>query len=305
MPRFLIYVFVVFIVGFASAESIRITADIPGDSAYADSVINVTHQRLVSLLGAIPADSLHVYIVDTQERFDSLSGGYVPDWGAGVAIPLRRLIVIKSPLIMTGDKTLGELVAHEYTHIIVARKTKYRPIPRWMNEGMAMYFSTEWDWHDNMAVGMAVLFGYTVKLKDIEKLNRFTHNRAETAYAESYLAFDLFLDSYGNDGLQIFLENIAKRRKVNHCFVLATGSDYLNFEKEFADFLYGRYNVLALIFNSNIIWLLLAFVIIIGFIINRVKRKSRMRELDEYDSLHSTDFDYGEVEKPDEDKPWD
>ena len=46
-------------------------------------------------------------------------------------------------------------------------------------------------------------------------------------------------------------------------------------------------------------------VVIIGFVIKRLNRKKRIHKLEEYEALHSTDFDYGEVEKPDEDKPWD
>ena len=51
--------------------------------------------------------------------------------------------------------------------------------------------------------------------------------------------------------------------------------------------------------------ILLALVIIVGYILNRIKRKKRIQEMDEYDVYHSTDFDYGDVEEPDEDKPWD
>ena len=63
--------------------------------------------------------------------------------------------------------------------------------------------------------------------------------------------------------------------------------------------------MLTLIFNSNLIWILMALVIIVGFILNRLRRKKRLEEFDEYDKYHSTDFDYGNVEEPDEDKPWD
>ncbi len=288
-----------------SQALVSIYADLPGDSAYVDSVCQLTHRRLVKLLGYLPADSLSIYIVNSQERFDSLSGPYLPDWGAGVAIPHKRLIVIKSPLILSGEKSLGELTAHEYTHIMLARKTRYKAVPRWLNEGMAQYLSSEWNWQDNIAVGVAILLGYTLKLGEIEQINRFHADRAETAYAESYLAFTYFLDTYGESGLRIFLDNCAHNRTFNHGFILATGAGYGSFEREFSSYQHGRYNLLAVIFNSNILWLLLAMIIIIGFILNRIKRKSRMKELEKYDELHSTDFDYGEVEKPDEDKPWD
>ncbi|MEZ5358424.1 MAG: peptidase MA family metallohydrolase [Candidatus Zixiibacteriota bacterium] len=282
-----------------------IRADIARDSIYVDSVIEVTHRRLIRMIGFFPEDSLDVYIVNSKEQFDSLAGPYIPDWGAAVAIAHKNRIVIKSPRILPGDKSLGELAAHEYTHIALARKVGYRPIPRWFNEGMAQYLSAEWDWQDNVAMGTAILLGYTLDLSEMELLNSFTSGRAETAYAESYLAFRYFLENYGDSGVRIFLESCRRKNTFNQGMILATGAGYGTFEREFKIYLNGRYNLLAVIFNSNIIWLILALIIIIGFILTRIRRKSRMQELDEYDSLHSTDFDYGEVEKPDEDKPWD
>lgn len=282
-----------------------IHADNQRDSIYVDSVIQVTHQRLVKLIGYFSDDSLDVYIVDTKREFDSLAGPYIPDWGAGVAISHKKRIVIKSPRILPGNKSLGELAAHEYTHIVLARKVGYRPIPRWFNEGMAQYLSAEWNWQNNVAIGTALLLGYTLKLSEMENLNQFTSGRAETAYAQSYLAFRYFIEHYGQSGVRIFLDSCRRKQTFNQGLILATGAGYGTFEREFATYLQGRYNLLAVIFNSNIIWLLLAVVIIIGFILTRIRRKARMRELDEYDKLHSSDFDYGEVEKPDENKPWD
>ena len=125
------------------------------------------------------------------------------------------------------------------------------------------------------------------------------------AYSESYLAFKYFIDTYGVSGLDILLNNIRSGRSYDYAFIAATGADYDAFKREFSIFLAGRYNLLTLIFNSNLLWILLALVIVVGFIINRIKRKKRLDEFDEYDKYHSTDFDYGNVEEPDEDKPWD
>jgi len=285
--------------------SYRIIADIAADAVYADSVIRVTMGRLSNLIGPIPADSLDVYIVTRIKAFDSLAGPSIPDWGAAVAIPGEYRIVIKSPLILPGEKSLGELVAHEFSHIALARAMHYRPAPRWLDEGLAMYASAEWGWEDNLAMGWAVISGNIIPLSEIEKLNRFQGDQAEVAYSQSYLAFTYFLDTYGRSGLAILLDELGSGHDLDYAFVAATGSSTRAFEREFSAFVHGRYNVITLIFGSNILWVLLAMIIVVGFILNRLRRRKRLREFDEYDKYHSTDFDYGEVEKPDEDKPWD
>ena len=287
------------------SASIKIVSDFHGDSAYADSIIRITGDRLYELIGISSPDSLTVFIVATEDKFDSLAGDAVPDWGAGVAIPIRRLIIIKSPLILPGDKSLGELVAHEYTHVVLAQAVAFRPVPRWLNEGMSMYVSAEWGWGDNLSISWAVVLGSVIPLQEIERLNRFDGGQAGVAYSESYLAFKYFVDTYGISSLNILLNTIKAGRSHDYAFVAATGIDQADFEREFAAVLNGRYNLLTLIFNSNLLWILLALLIVVGFILNRIKRKGRMEQFDEYDKLHSTDFDYGNVEEPDEDKPWD
>jgi Peptidase MA superfamily len=284
---------------------IRIVADLHGDSAYADSVVHITSERLTKLIGSFEIDTLTIFIVANGRRFDSLTQNSLPDWGAGVAIPFQKQIVVKSPLILPGDKALGELIAHEFTHIALATEVDYRPVPRWLNEGMAMYFSAEWSWQDHVAMGTEVVLGKIISLSEIEYLNRFSGRKAEIAYSESFLAFKYFLDTYGQSGLRIFLDNIAAGRSLDEAMVAASGGDYDAFEKEFAGYLSGRYNLVVVLFNSEIFWLALAVLFVVGFFLARWRRKKRMREMEQYDKLHSTDFDYGNIEEPDEDKPWD
>jgi hypothetical protein len=289
----------------AVGSPMRIVADVPPDAVYADSIANVTAHRLASLIGVGTPDSLDIFIVATQAAFDTLAGNAIPDWGAGVAIPFRHRIVIKSPRIMPGDKSLGELTAHEYTHMVMAFAVGYREVPRWLDEGMAMYLSAEWSWDDNVAMARAVIVGGAIPLEDIERLNRFTAPKAQVAYSESFLAFKYFLDTYGQSSLRILLSGIASGQDVDDALLVAIGADYGAFEREFAAYLHGRYNIVSFLFDSNLFWIVLAILAVIGFIVARLRRRRRIEQLDEYDDLHSTDFDYGEVEKPDEDKPWD
>ncbi len=307
MKTILCAMFLIILSGFAYAvPQIYIYADVRADSAFAESMINLAHNRIRALIGEIQYDSLDIYIVNSENRFLELAGNAVPDWGAAVAIPYKKRIVIKSPLIIPGDQSLGELLAHEYTHIYLARRVNYKEIPRWFNEGMAMYLSAEWGWQNNLSMSWNSVFGNTIPLKDIQNLNRFQTEKAALAYAESYLALKYFIDTYGVSGLNLFLDYIRAGHSFDESFRAATGAGCKPFENEFGLFLAGRYNLISLIFNSNLMWIIMAGVIIVGYILTRIRRKSRMEELDEYDKLHSTDFDYGdEPEKPHEDNRWD
>jgi hypothetical protein len=284
---------------------VRIIADIPGDAPYVDSVITITAARLKPLLGGLTPDSLDIFIVANAGKFDSLTENSIPDWGAGVAMPYAHRIVIKSPLILPGDKALGELVAHEYTHMALAARVGLQTVPRWLNEGMAMYLSAEWGWGENLSIGWAVVSGNTIPLTEIEFLNRFSDNKAGIAYSESYLAFRYFLDTYGQSSLRILLDNFEKHQDIDRAFVAAMGGNYHSFEREFMVYLRGRYNIVIVLFNSELFWIVVTALFISALIAVRLRRKKRLAELERYDALHSTDFDYGKPEEPDEDNPWD
>lgn len=277
----------------AAQTHLQIKADIPSDSVYVDSVVRVTAQRLEALLGPMADDSLDIFVTASESRFDSLTGNALPDWGVGAAIPYRNRIVVKSPLIMSGEKTLGELVAHEYTHIAMARFLGQTQPPRWIDEGMAMYHSAEWGWTDNLAIGWAVVLERIIPLSEIENLNRFNARLAETAYSESYLAFKYFLDRYGQSGLHILLTDLQAKRSVDEAFVAATGADRRHFEEEFSEYLHGRYNLVTLFFDSQLIWVLAALIVLLGFILARIRRRERMNRLDSYEAgdIYGSDKD--------------
>jgi hypothetical protein len=306
LNRLLIILTVSFLCGPGAARvDYNIYADIPNDSVFADSTVRFTAERLVELIGPLDIDSLDIFIVASHKAFDSLAGSSIPDWGVGVAVPFRHRIVIKSPLITVGDKSLGELTAHEFSHIALSRAVGYRRVPRWLDEGLAMYVSAEWGWSDNLAMSWAVVLGSVIPLSQIEQLNRFEGERVRVAYSQSYLAFKYLLDTYGRSGLNILIDQIRSGKAIDQAFIAAIGADLEAFEREFTGYLNRRYNLLTLIFDSNLLWIILALVVVLGFLIVRFNRKRRISRLDEYDKLHSTDFDYGEVEEPDEDKPWD
>lgn len=282
-----------------------IIADYEPDSVLAVTILNEAVAQVEKTLGRLIDDSLVIYIVSTKSRFDSLTGRGIPDWGAGVAIPIRRRIVIKSPRLLTGSKGMRELLIHEYSHVALARFVRYHHVPRWLDEGMAVYHSAEWGWQDNLAVSWAAVLGYLVPLPNIEKLNSFSGEQAQLSYSQSYLGFEYFVDNYGLSSLHILLDNYRRGKGNDIAFKRAIGLDYAGFNDEFMVYLKGRYNVVTLIFDSSMLWVILAFLFVLGLILNRVRRKKRYAELEEYEKYHSSDFDYGEVEEPDEDKPWD
>lgn len=248
-----------------------------------------------------------IHIVNLKQRFDSLIGGAFPDWGAAAAVPTRGLIVIKSPDAFNVGKSLPELLAHEYSHLALAHRTGWHRPPRWFDEGLAMYVSSEWGWTNNIAMSRAALFGDLLPLGAIEKVNRFSSPLAEVAYAQSYQAAKYLFDVYRVDAVTVFLDRIRAGAPLDSALLAATGSSYADFNAEFGIYLRGRYNLATLFMDTVYLWLFLALIVVVGAVLSYRRRKKYYEQWDEQEKLHSTDFDYGNPdnpEEPDDDEPW-
>ncbi len=272
--------------------------------------LNVIKARLK--LVEILKDSLSykpdIYIIDNLADFKKLIGTTFPDWGAAAALPYRRMMAIKSPAHFPLGKSLRELVMHEYGHLALGDRIRPMHAPRWLDEGVAMYTAAEWGWQNNLAMGRAALFGDFISLHEIEGLNRYSEGKASVAYAQSYLAVKYLLDNYGIESFNILLDGIKSRKPIDEALTDAIGGTYREFEKEFNLFLNDRYNWGSIFVDTYFLWIFLALVVFIGFVLQYRKRKKYYDKWAEEEKYQSTDFDYGDPDNPeqidDEDKPW-
>jgi len=249
-----------------------------------------------------------IYIVNNPTRFRELVGSAFPDWGAAAALPYRNVIVIKSPAHFNLGKSLAELVKHEYAHLALAHRLGAGRAPRWLDEGVAMYTSAEWGWQQNLSMSRAMIFRSTVPLYEIERLNSFPAGQAQTAYSESYLAVKYLLDTYEIESFIVLLDQLKSHRSPEAALEVAIGANYREFNKEFFNYLTTRYNWVSVFVDTYFLWIFLALVVFVGFMLQFRKRRKFYRKWEEEEQYQSTDFDYGDPDNPeqvdDEDKPW-
>lgn len=274
----------------------------------ADSILAATKRRLFELTHDTLPYKPAVYIVENAQVFDRLLRGHFPDWGAAAALPEREAIVIKSPAVFNLGKSLPELLAHEYTHLVIAHRCGFYAAPRWFDEGMAMLMSTEWSWSDNLAMGKAAIFQEFIPLKEIKNVNRFNESKAQIAYAQSYLAVDYLIHEYGKEAIDRFLTQIAQGKSVDDALVAASGANYREFQQEFENYLNTRYNAKTILWDTMYFWVALAIIVVIAGLLRYRKRRQYYKKWAMEEQLQSTDFDYGDPEHPekidDEDEPW-
>jgi hypothetical protein len=273
----------------------------------ADSTLRTTHARLQKLLKNELLFAYEVYLPGTEESFDSLIGGKFPDWGAAAAIPFWKRIVVKSPDNFSLNRSLTELLSHEYAHLAMAHRTGLHSVPRWFEEGFAQMVSMEWSWSENLVLNLAAVTGDLIPLREIDRVNAFGQARARLAYAQSYLTVQYFYDLYGIEAVNMFLDEVARGADMDRALMISTGSNYADFEQELHVYLNGRFNLIGLVSDTMYLWLGLAVVVIVGFILSLRRRKQYYDRWDDEEKLASTDFDYGDPDEPeeiDDDEPW-
>ncbi|MFH2035594.1 MAG: hypothetical protein ABIJ45_04260 [Candidatus Zixiibacteriota bacterium] len=273
-----------------------------------DSAVASARARLITIIGDTLDYLPRIVIKDNIADFKSLIGSAFPDWGAAAALPYRQLIALKSPAHFKLGKPLAELVQHEYTHLVTHYRLRPSYPPRWLDEGLSMYIAYEWGWDGNFAMSRAAAFNSLIPLGEIEMLNRFSSGKAQTAYAQSYLGVKYFLDVYGIESFNIFLDTLRVTRSSDSAFMAAVGGTTVEFEKEFFEYVNKRYNIMSLFGDLYFLWIILAAVVFFGALLKFIRRKKYYDRWEEEDKLQSRDFDYGDPNNPeqvdDEDKPW-
>ncbi|MEL7059696.1 MAG: hypothetical protein AAGN46_06680 [Acidobacteriota bacterium] len=107
-----------------------------------------------------------------------------PDWSVAYAFGSRGLVVLM-PSRIPGypDHSLEEVLRHEIAHVLLSRATGHRPVPRWFDEGLAMYAARPWGFDDRARLLGASIWTRRTTLADIEEGFRGGRHGAGRSYA--------------------------------------------------------------------------------------------------------------------------
>jgi LPXTG-motif cell wall-anchored protein len=268
-------------------------------SARARSTLLPARTELADLLGQTINDTVRVFIASNRYDFDTAAFGGIPDWGAGVAIPSQDYISVLSPSGGDSPRSFEEVLRHELAHIAVSKRAGGRNIPRFMDEGFAMMFAHQWSFGDDITISKAQLTGSLYTLWEIDGVNMLNSTQARIAYAQSYLAVKYIIDTFGKGAFQSLLDGFRQGKSRDMVFQEVLGTSFIGFDKMFADYIKNNYHWIMILTDPIFLWIGLALLFILGFIILRRRNKDIYKKWEEEEKLESTDFDY------EESSPWD
>lgn len=119
------------------------------------------------------------------------------------------VVISDDTLLLLGPASGAEqTLAHELTHIVVGEATDnpfHAPIPRWLDEGLAMYNEGSLPRYNQQALDEAVA---TDSLISVRSLSAYTGDPAlvDLFYGQSYSIVEYLLDTYGRDKMVELLD---------------------------------------------------------------------------------------------------
>lgn len=199
------------------------------------------YQELAGRFSFHPKSKIIVKIYPNPKMYHLASS--VPWWFRGGIADVRGYkMLLAAP---TGSRNLEkfrETIKHEMTHIFTNLIT-YGNLPHWIGEGLAMYEASQWDIDKERTLRLAVLDKGLLTLEELRRPFRGfkTPQKIVLAYAESYSAVEFMFNMYGRDKVLQILKGFSRGQNFDEAAKSVLGISAKQFEKEWLDFIKGKY----------------------------------------------------------------
>ncbi len=220
---------------------------------------------------------IRLFLARDRERFDSLTRGRLPEWGAGAAFPATNSILIR----VGGDpRAVQRVLRHELAHL--ALHEHVRRVPRWFDEGYAALAAGEWSTRDALAINWSVLLGQKPTLSELDRqLRSASPSEATSAYAFATTAVLLLERIGGERGLAPLLTTLTTTGDLDAALRTTHQLTLGQFEERWHRELRGRYGWMLILGSLTVFWALAALVLVSLWSRRRGRDEARRAALDE------------------------
>ena len=209
--------------------------------SFAEESYNILQQKFNHSL----SDSIPLIIYTTPQHFreTNTTPELLPEGVGGF------FEFIKGRVVIPNEGSLGNfkhVIRHELVHVFMTSMITNslhnhgiiieRLPPLWFTEGLAEYWSTEWDTEAEMVLKDAVLNGYIAGLSDWENFYGTFF-----MYKMGQKVFEYISKTYGEDKILQLLENFWMYDNIEKVLKYTLGKDYQEFDKGFLYYLKKLY----------------------------------------------------------------
>lgn len=207
-------------------------------------------------LGRFAPGPVRLVVVPDARRLDSLTRGRAPRWGAAVALPATRTIVIRAD---GGD--LSRTLRHELAHLALHQRVEVR-VPLWFDEGYAGWAAGEWERLGVLELNLAVARGALPGFRALDGALRTSETSADAAYALAYSAVSELARRNPSGTLTPLLDRLAAGEDFEAAVLATTGLTVDRFEEAWQRAIRRRYGLATWLLAGGG-WLLVSLAVLV------------------------------------------
>lgn len=225
-------------------------------------------------LGRVAIGPMRLIVVPDVRRLDSLTRGRAPRWGAAVALPASRTIMIRAD---GGDPQ--RTLRHELAHLALHQRVPVR-VPLWFDEGYAGWAAGEWERLGVLELNLAVARGALPGFRALDGALRASATTADAAYALAYSAVSELARRNPSGTLTPLLERLADGQDFESAVLATTGLTVDRYEEAWQRSIRHRYGLVTWLLAGGG-WLLVSVAVLVLVHLRRRADRPRRAALDE------------------------
>jgi hypothetical protein len=256
------------------------------DSSYANQAIKyltAAYEEITFDFRLQRDHKFDVYIMPTRHAFREALGGQLPEWTGAYADPTHNRMVVKSPR-WSHEKSFQTSLVHELFHLIIHSHLGIRELPRWLDEGLAIFYAGEKRWKTATALSKAISTNSLIPLYEIDYVLQYHQAKADLAYQQSYSAVHYLLTTYDIEAVRKIIDGINLGKSLDKCFLEATGSTMYAFELEWKKYAKKTHKWMWIYEIDQYVWIFIFVLVVLVFVVKKIRSKRIEKEWEEEQS---------------------
>lgn len=223
-----------------------------------------------------PRQRVLIAIAPDAARFRAWAGPAAPEWGAALAFPESRRLVMQGSAASSDAGDPEVVLRHELAHLALHEQLGNKP-PRWFDEGYASLAAREWKREDALAANVALALRGAPSLDELEASFNGGSAAAQSAYALSYRAVADLAALDPQRGLTLFFQYWKQGASMDVAIRRAFGVTLAGFEKEYQSRTRRRYGALAVAADLSLVLFVVSVLVLPFFLARRLRDRQRLR----------------------------
>ena len=221
-----------------------------------------------------PRERVLIAIAPDRRRFREWIGPGAPEWGAAIAFPGERRIVMQGRSAGSDAGDPMRVLRHELAHLALHEAMGDLP-PRWFDEGYASVAAGEWDREQVLTTNVALALRGMPTFAGLDSGFHYGSVQADAAYALAYRAVMEMAALDPERGLTLLFPYWRETGSLEKGLRQAYGLTLLGFENRWQERTRRRYGALALVTDFSLAALLM--VVLVGPLYVMRRRRDRRR----------------------------